>query len=59
MDYDQQCAMYARNGVPDGVWHSHPNGDPTPSPADLEYHPKGMRMLIVAGGEVHDHGIPG
>lgn len=59
MDYEQQCALYAQNGRPDGVWHSHPNGDPLPSEADYEHHPKGMRMFIVAGGEVYDYGVPG
>lgn len=59
MDYAQQCALYERHGIPDGVWHSHPNGETQPSEYDFEFHPKGMRMYIVAGGEVHDHGIPG
>lgn len=59
MDYEEQVVLYNELGRPDGVWHSHPNGDPLPSESDLHYHPDGMRMYIVAGGEVINHGIPG
>lgn len=59
MDMAEQAELWRHyGGPPQAVWHSHPNDDPNPSPSDLEYHPPGMRMLIVAGGKVHDHGYP-
>lgn len=39
-----------------GVWHSHPNGDPEPSKNDIAWHPIGKKMHILAGGEVHTYG---
>lgn len=59
MDMEEQARLWQEFGNPDGVWHSHPNGDPNPSEADLHYHPPGARLYIVAGGKVHDHGVPG
>lgn len=36
-----------------GYWHSHPNGDPRPSPTDAaSAAPDGRLWLIVAGGEM-------
>jgi proteasome lid subunit RPN8/RPN11 len=52
MDDNELLAIYEK-GVPCAVWHSHPNGDPSPSPADIDGCPPGMAMLIVANGEVH------
>ena len=31
-----------------GIWHSHPNGDPTPSDEDWAGHPHGPSMIILA-----------
>lgn len=59
MDMGEQTELWQRyDRPPDAVWHSHPNDDPNPSKADLDYHPPGMRLLIVADGKVHDHGYP-
>lgn len=58
MDLEEQRRLWNEYGRPDAVWHSHPNDDPNPSHSDLEYHPAWARMLIVAGGKVHDHGYP-
>ena len=58
MDLERQRELWEQHGRPDAVWHSHPNDDPEPSQSDLAYHPPGVRMLIVAGGRVHDHGYP-
>ena len=44
----------ARNGgpAPIGCYHSHPTGDPTPSPRDAaDAAPDGSLWLIVAGGK--------
>jgi proteasome lid subunit RPN8/RPN11 len=59
MDMVALGEIVKREKTIDAVWHSHPNGDPEPSSSDLHYHPKGRRMLIVAGGKVHDHGVQG
>lgn len=59
MDFDEQVRVIATHGIPVACWHSHPSGDPTPSQADIHHHAQaGLRMLIVAGGKVHDHGYP-
>jgi proteasome lid subunit RPN8/RPN11 len=60
MDSREVMRLYTLMSHPaTGVWHSHPGGTEEPSESDLEYHPPGMRMYIVANGKVHDHGIQG
>jgi proteasome lid subunit RPN8/RPN11 len=60
MDLNEQKMMVERYGMPSGVWHSHPNGDPEPSDIDTLFHAEaGLRMLIVANGVIHDYGVPG
>lgn len=56
MDLDELREL-TDHGRPTGLWHSHPRGNPNPSTADLEHHPPGMRLIIVARGQVHDHGV--
>jgi len=53
---DELLAVYEQ-GIPSAVWHSHPNDDPAPSTADLDGHPPGMKMLIVAGGQVLSYDV--
>jgi len=50
-------AMVARGNRLDGLWHSHPDGDPDPSPADEHHHPAGKMMYIITlpDGEVHEY----
>lgn len=57
MDDDELIAIYSTHGAPSAVWHSHPNDDPHPSTADIDGTPPGMRMLIVARGEVWGYDI--
>lgn len=57
MDMDELRNL-APLGQPTALWHSHPGGSTEPSSADLEHHPSGMRLYIVANGQVYDHGIP-
>ena len=59
MDATELVAVYEEYGDIDGVWHSHPGGTKDPSVEDLEVHPKGKMMFIVANGEAHYHGRPG
>lgn len=60
MDRDAAQVETDRRGVlPSGIWHSHPNGDPTLSESDILYAPPGYRMYLVAEGKVIDHGCPG
>ena len=37
----------------DGVWHSHPSGDPRPSALDLASHPWPAALIVVAGETVN------
>lgn len=55
-DGEDLVSVYTKYNDIEGVWHSHPNGKVTPSQPDWDHHPKGKRMLIVAGGEVHEYG---
>lgn len=52
---DEELLAAYDKGVPSAVWHSHPNGDPVPSTADVDGTPPGMTMLIVAGGEIYSY----
>lgn len=54
MDDEELMAVYQR-GAPEAVWHSHPNGDPSPSTADIDGTPPGMTMMIVAAGEIYEY----
>lgn len=58
LDEEELVAAYTDFGAPDGVWHSHPNGDPNPSTADWEGLPPGAKMYIVAGGAVYVYDEP-
>jgi proteasome lid subunit RPN8/RPN11 len=58
MDAAELVAIYEEHGDIDGVWHSHPQGKTYPSDEDLEAHPSGKMMFIVADGGVHYHGRP-
>jgi proteasome lid subunit RPN8/RPN11 len=57
MDPHQLLELYEIHGGVDGVWHSHPQGNPHPSSTDMDMHPRGKRMIIVTLEDVHDHGI--
>jgi proteasome lid subunit RPN8/RPN11 len=49
-------AIEAADGAPwDGVWHSHPDGLVFPSEDDLEWHPPGKRLYIVALERVYEY----
>lgn len=54
---DEELLAAYDKGVPSAVWHSHPNGDPAPSTADVDGTPPGMTMLIVAGGEIYSYDL--
>lgn len=58
-DQVEYTALWNKLGRPQGVWHSHPNGDPTPSESDIHYHPKDMVMYIVAEGVIYEYGPTG
>ncbi len=45
MEWDGKARSMGQQIV--GAWHSHPGGDPTPSPADLDTIPKEWLGLIV------------
>lgn len=55
MEAAQLVAVYEEYGGIDGVWHSHPNGDPLPSTADAEGAPPGLPYYIIANGAVHKY----
>lgn len=55
MDPEILLDVYEEYGDIDGVWHSHPNGDPAPSTADREGAPPGKPYYIVAGGLVREY----
>lgn len=38
----------------DGVWHSHPEGQPYPSEDDLRWHPTGKTLYIVTESAVYE-----
>lgn len=59
MDTAELVAVYEQHGDIDGVWHSHPNGDENPSPADVDAHPSGKMMFIATPAGVVYHGRPG
>jgi proteasome lid subunit RPN8/RPN11 len=52
MDPEVLLDVYEEYGTIDGVWHSHPNGDPFPSDADRAGAPPGVPYYIVAGFQV-------
>lgn len=53
MDDEELLDCYREFGHPDGVWHSHPNGNPTPSNADVMGAIPGVPYYIVAKDRVH------
>lgn len=36
----------------DGVWHTHPSGNPLPSEDDWAYHPMGKALIVATRDEV-------
>lgn len=59
MDNEELLDQYTEFGHPDAVWHSHPNGDPNPSKADIMGAPPGVLYLIAAGGKVYAYDFSG
>ena len=57
IDDEELMSVYRAIGVPSAIWHSHPNGDPAPSSADIDGTPPGMLMVIVAAGAVHVYSV--
>lgn len=57
MDLGELEALIDEYGMPEATWHSHPGGAPWPSDADLRHQPPGLRLLVIAGGRVFDHGV--
>ena len=50
--------LIEEHGYPEATWHSHPRGSTEPSVNDVDCQPPGLRLLLIANGEVHDHGCP-
>lgn len=55
MDPDEQLAWWSLHGKPHAIWHSHPNGDPKPSEADVLGAPPGIPYLIAAKRVVYQY----
>lgn len=59
MDYAQlREVVEGRGRLPSAYWHTHPQGDITPSGADRKHHMPGYRMVIATASEVMDYGYP-
>lgn len=43
----------APHGGYDAVWHTHPSGNPVPSPDDWAYHPRAKFMVIATREDVN------
>jgi len=52
MDHEAMIAIFNEHNVI-GVWHSHPSGNPLPSPMDLEWHPRQFDLYIICGLRIH------
>lgn len=50
-----QEAIQSLDGRWDGVWHSHPDDAIEPSQDDVNWHPPGKALYIVAGGRVWEY----
>lgn len=48
-------AIETYEGRWDGVWHSHPDDATEPSEDDLNWHPPGKALYVVAGGRVWEY----
>lgn len=52
-------AIRTLDGAWDGVWHSHPDDATEPSEDDVNWHPPGKALYVVAGGRVWEYNDQG
>lgn len=57
MDEQELMAVYENYGGIEGVYHSHPKGNPRPSTTDLDHAPTHVPYYIVTMGDVHEYNL--
>ncbi len=55
MDVTELLAVYRNYATIEGVYHSHPGGNPKPSPTDREGAPPDLPYYIVTLDEVYEY----